>query len=137
VADRVRVLIVEDEGTLADNLRQYLQSRGWDAVAVRTGGLAIAASATFQPGIVLLDYHLPDMDGFAALGAIRATHACRCVLMTGHPVEEITEGVTRHGIRHVLHKPFSLAEMEGSLFRVLSEHAGPTDQRQPNTRAER
>jgi DNA-binding response OmpR family regulator len=116
VVHGTKVLIVEDEHTLGDNLRQYLERRGWNALVARTGGMAVAACTSFQPGVILLDYQLPDMDGFQVLAMIRQSHGCGCILMTAHPVEEVSAMAQRHAIRSILYKPFSLAEMEKHLF---------------------
>ena len=117
-----KVLIVEDEDTLGDNLRQFLQRRGWDALVARTGGLAVSASASFQPRVILLDYQLPDMDGFQVLGAIRQSHGCGCILMTAHPADTVSAAAQMHCIRHILYKPFSLAEMEARLFEAQQQY---------------
>lgn len=116
------VLIVEDEDTLGSNLREYLARRGWQAQLARNGSGAVAITIQFVPGVVLLDYQLPDMDGFQALGAIRTRHpACGCVLMTAHPLDRVAERSREHRIAHILSKPFALAEME---CRLLAEMAG-------------
>lgn len=62
-----KILIVEDEEILAENLRFYLQRCGWEARVAPTGKTAVRAAGDFRPALILLDYHLPDMDGFAAL----------------------------------------------------------------------
>ena len=118
-----KVLIVEDEDTLGDNLRQFLQRRGWEPLVARTGGLAVSASMSFQPRVILLDYQLPDMDGFQVLGAIRQSHGCGCILMTAHPADTVSAAAQMHCIRHILYKPFSLAEMEARLFEAQSDYA--------------
>lgn len=120
-----KVLIVEDEHTLGDNLRQYLERRGWNALVARTGTTAVAACSAFQPRVILLDYQLPDMDGFQVLGAIRQTHGCGCILMTAHPVDEVAALAQRHSIRSILYKPFSLADMERRLFSEYNCYTSP------------
>lgn len=112
-----KILIVEDEDVFADNLQLYLQCRGWDARVARSGRLGVAAASEFLPWVVLLDYRLPDMDGFAALAAIRASQPlCGCLLMTAHPPEAIHTGAEQHCIFRILQKPFSLAELEAGLL---------------------
>jgi two-component system OmpR family response regulator len=122
VADAKRVLVVEDEGQLLMNLRDFLARRGWDARTARTGAAAVEAVADFAPGAVLLDYQLPDMDGFQVLAAIRSRHPrCGCVLMTAQPLDPLAARARQHRIAHILSKPFSLADMEA---RLLAELAG-------------
>jgi DNA-binding response OmpR family regulator len=104
-----KVLIIEDEVIFAENLQTHLRRCGWDARIAGTGELAVMAADEFRPEVILLDYNLPDMNGFQALDAIRAAHpSCDCVLMTGRPDETVLAEAQRHGIGRVMCKPFSL-----------------------------
>lgn len=114
---RKRVLIVDDEETLADNLRRYCERHGWEARVVHTGELAASTAAEFKPALILLDYQLPDMSGFQSLATIRAAQRpCPCVLMTAHPEDVVRAGVAHHGIHHVLYKPFRLIDLQAELM---------------------
>jgi DNA-binding response OmpR family regulator len=128
-----KILIVEDEEIFADNLSSYCSRSGWDSVVAGTGRLAVAVATDFLPELILLDYRLPDMDGFEILAAIRAgRHHCGCILMTGHPADMVWAGAERHGIACILYKPFSLVDLEaallvtGSEFSAASSGAGRT-----------
>jgi DNA-binding response OmpR family regulator len=113
---RGSVLIVEDEHLLGSNLQEYLRRRGWDAQLARTGEVALAAYARSRPCVVLMDYELPDMDGFQILGAMRAQDApCGCVMMTAHSCESVVWRAGEHQVARVLHKPFALSDMEQCL----------------------
>jgi len=110
---RASVLIVEDEHFLGSNLQEYLRRKGWDAQLARSGELALAEYARRKPCLVLMDYELPDMDGFQILGAMRATdEPCGCIMMTAHTSESVVWRAGEQQVTHVLHKPFALAEME-------------------------
>ena len=115
------VLIVEDEEILAQNLQTHLRRCGWNARIASTGKSAVHAAIEFRPELILLDYHLPDMNGFEVLDAIDAAHHCSCVLMTGHPTDTVLAGARRHGIGHILSKPFALAELQGLLLAATAE----------------
>jgi len=117
-----KILIVEDEHILAENLRRYLAHHDWDAAVAACGRDAVIASAKFEPDIVLLDYRLPDMDGFQALREMRAQRpGGRCVLMTAHPAETVAAGARQLHIGRVIHKPFSLADMQTELRAALRD----------------
>jgi DNA-binding response OmpR family regulator len=110
------VLIIEDEEVLARNLQAYFHRCGWVARIARTGKSAVVAAAEFRPWIILLDYHLPDMNGFEAFRAIRAVHCCSCVLMTAYrEEEEVLAGAQRLGIARILSKPFPIAALQTQL----------------------
>jgi DNA-binding response OmpR family regulator len=121
VSQSKKVLIIEDEDVLAENLQAYFQRCGWDARIAGSGKAAVIAANEFRPGMILLDYHLPDMNGFEALEAIRATHCCSCVLMTAHPADKVLADAERHGIARILSKPFSLAGLEAELWAAAAE----------------
>lgn len=124
---RGSVLIVEDEHFLGSNLQEYLRRRGWDAQLARTGEGALAEYARSRPCVVLMDYQLPDMDGFQILGAMRAQDdPCGCVMMTAHTSESVVWRAGENRVAHVLHKPFPLAEMEQWLLTAARDCAcGP------------
>ena len=107
-----RVLIVEDEDILAENLQAYLQRASCDARVASDGASAIRALDGFVPDVLVLDYRLPDMSGFQVLDAIRMRGAtANAVLMTGQPRNEVYDEAVRRGIEHILFKPFPLAEL--------------------------
>jgi len=116
-----KVLIVEDEEILAENLQAHFQRGGWEARIAVTGKSAVIAASEFRPGMILLDYHLPDMSGFEALEAIRAVHCCSCLLMTAHPADTVLAEAERHGIARILAKPFSMAELQTTLWATAAE----------------
>ena len=121
-----KVLIVEDEPTLAENIMAQVQRCGGEACIALTGKQALAGLDAFPPDIVLLDYHLPDMDGFEILDRIRQRHFdCPCVLMTGHPFEEIMPRAQRTDITHILSKPFALSEMTACLADAIEKKKRP------------
>lgn len=117
-----KVLIVEDEEILAANIMTHVQRQGWEARIATNGKQAVAPLGDFVPQVILLDYHLPDMNGFQILEAFCKRYGpCPCVLMTGHPTEHILADAERHGIGNILCKPFGLAEMESILSHALDD----------------
>ncbi|NMG75656.1 response regulator [Aromatoleum diolicum] len=107
-----RVLIVEDEEILAGNLKAHLERASCNARIAADGASAIRVFDDFAPDVLVLDYRLPDMNGFEVLDAIRCRCSlCECVLMTGHPTSEVYSGAAERGIRHILFKPFPMLEL--------------------------
>jgi DNA-binding response OmpR family regulator len=128
VAQGKKVLIIEDEEILAENLQTHFERCGWDARVACNGKLALIAADEFLPELILLDFHLPDMTGFEALDAIRAgNHCCGCVLMTGHPTDTVLADAQRRGIGRVLCKPFPLSTLEGQLLATAAEFSSMSE----------
>ena len=79
-----RVLIVEDERLVAEDLRDTLTQQGYDVAGlVATGEKAIDTVAEVDPDVVLMDIHLAgDMDGISAAQEIRNRHGTPVVYLT-------------------------------------------------------
>ncbi len=83
----MKIAIVEDHLMMRDVLRKACRDEfGHEIVAeADTGAAAINAIRRSRPEIVLLDLHLPDLDGFSVLNAIRQTQAdCRVLILSSY-----------------------------------------------------
>src|SRR5690606_9603028 len=69
--DGLRLLLVEDDPTVAEVLRGLLQAQGHCVVHAAHGLAALAESATLPFDAALLDLDLPGMDGLSLAGALR------------------------------------------------------------------
>jgi PAS domain S-box-containing protein len=102
-----RVLIVEDEPSVASGLEAILEAEGVEVRIVARGGDAAAAMAKFGPDAVLLDMSLPDMSGAAVYELISARWPDVAVIFsTGHADES---RLPKWSSRHVgfLRKPYT------------------------------
>lgn len=118
---RNKILVIEDEQILARNLGAYLEAKGMEVQIAFDGGNAIRTAKDFAASVVVLDYRLPDMEGFEVLDAIRKERECHFVLMTGHPTSEVCERAVQLGIGHILFKPFPLGELAGVVEGLLGK----------------
>jgi two-component system OmpR family response regulator len=122
----IRVLVVDDEPSLAEVLGSVLRHEGWDVRVAGTGSAAARVGREFQPDAVVLDVMLPDFDGFEVLRRLRAgnPHVCVLFLTARDSVEDRVAGITAGGDDYVT-KPFSLEEVLARL-RGLLRRAGMT-----------
>src|SRR5439155_8022846 len=67
----VRVLVVDDEATLAELLSMALRYEGWEVRTAGNGRAAVRAAREFRPDAVILDIMMPDLDGLEVLRRIR------------------------------------------------------------------
>jgi two-component system, OmpR family, KDP operon response regulator KdpE len=67
-----RVLLVEDERLLRRALAMNLSARGWQVTEAADGTTGLAAAASTDPQVVVLDLGLPDLDGVDVVRGIRA-----------------------------------------------------------------
>jgi DNA-binding response OmpR family regulator len=109
----VRVLIVEDEPRLAENIARSLrESAGYavDVAADGQEGLFLAESNTYD--VVLLDLMLPQMDGMQLLTRIRKAGQLTPVLvLTARDEKESVVALLNAGADDYLTKPFDLGEL--------------------------
>lgn len=109
----LRILIVEDEQTLAENIKVYLGRRAPDVRMVFDGEHALELLDTFVPDAIVMDYRLPGMNGLDTYSEMSRRNAKKidCVLITGDPPESVSQSARERGIRSVLSKPFSFVEL--------------------------
>ena len=72
MAERKKVLIVEDEPLLGTLMKQRLESEGVEALLARDGEEAINILRTTRPDLILLDIILPKISGFELLETMQA-----------------------------------------------------------------
>jgi two-component system OmpR family response regulator len=122
----VRVLVVEDEVSLAELLMMALRYEGWDVRSVGDGLSAVRTAREFGPDLVVLDVMLPDIDGLEVLRRLREGAARLPVLFltAKDAVEDRIAGLTVGGDDYVT-KPFSLEEVVARL-RALLRRSGMT-----------
>jgi CheY-like chemotaxis protein len=66
------VLVVDDHGDTRHVLIRLLESSGYEAVGVADGNQALLFLRTNRPELIILDCHMPCLDGFGVLRAVRA-----------------------------------------------------------------
>src|SRR5262249_57080336 len=68
----IRVLVVDDEPSLAELLASVLRYEGWEIQTASDGSGAVRTAREFRPDAVVLDIMLPDFDGLEVLRRVRA-----------------------------------------------------------------
>src|SRR5215813_7820603 len=116
----VRVLVVDDEPSLAGLLASVLRYEGWEIQTASDGSSAVRTAREFRPDAVVLDIMLPDFDGLEVLRRLRAElpHVCVLFLTARDAVEDRVAGITAGGDDYVT-KPFSLEEVLARLRGLL------------------
>jgi len=116
------ILIVEDEATLARNIKTYLQRNGFEAETADTAEEGLTRLETFKPDAVLLDLRLPGIDGLAALAQFRAADPkLSIIMMTGHGTVETAVEAMKVGAYDFLTKPLSLSKLKLLLEKTLGD----------------
>lgn len=114
-----RILVVDDNAALRENLAECLEGEGYEVMVAEDGPRALLCLEQQPlPRVVLFDLMMPGMDGRALAAAIRANPRChevRLVLTTGHPNPKLRAGIE---VDAFLTKPFGVQELLAALARV-------------------
>jgi len=121
-----RVLIVEDEESVASGLVAILDFEGFTTHHVARGGETMEAVETFRPDILLLDIGLPDISGLEVYRRIlEAGLAVPTIFSTGHGNIESIATLTAKARTVFLLKPYDFATLHQAMGEVLQ----PRDER--------
>jgi len=121
--DRVQlkplVLLVEDDHSIGQLVRSYLERDGYRVVWVTSGEEALAELPRHPVGLVVLDLGLPGIDGFDVCRRIRNAAATPIVMLTARDEEPDRVVGLELGADDYLTKPFSLRELSARIKAVL------------------
>ena len=122
----MRVLLVEDDKSLATALKELLEQEGYRVRLVLDGkrGLDLALSEEFD--LILLDYFLPGMDGREFLKRLRS-EGSKVPVIALTVVSDIKNKVDffQTGADDYITKPFHFEELLARIRAVLRRYAGP------------
>lgn len=120
----LRVLVVDDEESIAELLSMALRYEGWEVRAAHTGMAAVRTARDFKPDAVALDIMLPDQDGLEVLSRLRKLNENIPVLFltARDALEDRVAGLTAGGDDYVT-KPFSLEEVVARLRALMRRTA--------------
>jgi DNA-binding NarL/FixJ family response regulator len=107
VAVPVRVLLVDDDNDFLASLRPLIEHQPVLTVAgIADNGLdAIELADELEPDAVVIDLHMPVVDGVTAVARLRKDHPNLCLIaLTGDPAPELHQAVTEAGADAVLMK---------------------------------
>jgi DNA-binding response OmpR family regulator len=121
----MRVLAVEDEGKVADALREGLESEQYEVVVERTGEGAFYRSTTEAFDLILLDLGLPGRDGIQILRALRerGDKTPVLVLTARDSLDDRVLGLDA-GADDYMVKPFAFAELLARVRALLRRGRG-------------
>jgi DNA-binding response OmpR family regulator len=122
------LLLVEDEFSIGQLVRSYLERAGYRVVWVTSGEDALTELPRHPVKLVLLDVGLPGIDGFDVCRRMRAQTSTPIVMLTARDEEPDRVVGLELGADDYVTKPFSLRELSARVRAVLRRSESPTEE---------
>jgi len=122
MADKSRILVVDDEEALRTVLSSELTSEGYDVRSAGDGDEAIAILAKEPFRLILLDIKMPRMNGFEVLRHVKKHYpSTRVVMLTAFADLKNAIESKKLGAEDFVSKPYDLVDLLTTIERVLGE----------------
>jgi DNA-binding response OmpR family regulator len=125
-----RVLVVEDEPTIAASVAARLRAEGFRVDVAHDGPSAVARAAAVEPDLVVLDVMLPGFDGLEVCRRLHARRPVPVLMLTARDAETDVLVGLGVGADDYMTKPFSIRELVARVHALLrrveraAEHGG-------------
>jgi two-component system catabolic regulation response regulator CreB len=119
-----RILLVEDEGAIAQTIEFALRNEGFETTHALTGGDALRRAATDRFDLAILDVGLPDIGGFALCRDLRRSRDLPVIFLTARGAEADRVLGLELGADDYVTKPFSPRELVARVRAVLRRSRG-------------
>ena len=124
----IRILVVDDNVDIINNVREYLSLKGWTVEWCTTGSDALRRLQADPFDLLILDLGLPGLDGLTICRELRAAHSKLPILMlTGRDAIDDRVRGFEAGTDDYLVKPFSLRELAARVEALLRRSYGASE----------
>src|SRR6478672_1789230 len=126
-----KILVIEDELTVRENLLELLEAEGFDAIGTGNGRSGVELAQESLPDLILCDVMMPELDGFGVLNAVRQNPliaAVPFIFLTAKATKEDLRQGMNLGADDYLTKPFTRAELLGAIAARLKKQTTIADQ---------
>jgi DNA-binding response OmpR family regulator len=119
-----RIVVVDDEPSVQEVVRAYLEKDGYHVFVAGTGGEGVALAERVKPGLIVLDLMLPDVPGEEIAREIRSRSDMPILMLTAKASEDQRVGGLVLGADDYLVKPFSPRELVARVRAILRRTQG-------------
>jgi two-component system alkaline phosphatase synthesis response regulator PhoP len=125
-----KILVVDDEATLLNTVRAYLEQEGYAVQTATDGRSALLTFRDFQPDLVVLDIMLPEIDGLEVLRQLRQRSDVYVIMLTAKADEADKIIGLGLGADDYVTKPFSPRELVARIKAALRRLGGGSAQKE-------
>ncbi|MFA4889700.1 MAG: response regulator [Candidatus Omnitrophota bacterium] len=127
---KTKVLLIDDEADFIEVVKLRLEGWGYDVLTASSGRAGINEFINKKPGIIILDYMMPGMDGIEALKEIRKIDKKIPVIMfTAFPQEKAIDQAMKLGVCTFVPKISAYSDAENALRSALKIAEGNSEDR--------
>ena len=108
---REKILVIEDEKSIARFISTILTANGYEAMRASTGAEAMSMISSHCPDLVILDLGLPDMDGLEVLQKLRSWSDVPVIIISARTKEQEKVSALDLGADDYITKPFGTGEL--------------------------
>jgi DNA-binding response OmpR family regulator len=130
-----RVLVIDDEPSVHDVARGYLEREGFQVLGAINGRDGLAMARDMKPSLIVLDRMLPDLTGEQVCAAVRTESDVPILMLSARAGEtERVRGLDL-GADDYVTKPFSPRELVARVRALMRRAAGPPESAAPQPKA--
>jgi DNA-binding response OmpR family regulator len=119
-----RILIVDDEPSIHEVVRAYLERDGFIVYSARDGREGLDLALTKRPALIVLDLMLPDVSGEEICKQVRSRSDVPILMLTARSTEDERVAGLSLGADDYLVKPFSPRELTARIKAILRRSSG-------------
>jgi len=119
-----KILLVDDDSLLRNLFIKRLEHVGYEVYSAADGNEGLEMAEQVQPQVILLDYHMPKLNGDMMLASMRATtwgEHIPVIFLTA--VNSLDDVENLHQANIVMHKPITNSELLSAINEVLGQNA--------------
>lgn len=121
-----KILVIEDEVSVGNNIQEILESGGFDAIVVDSGYAGVELAKTYEPALIICDIMMPNFNGYAVLKALQEhplTAKIPFIFLTAKAAKNDVRQGMNLGADDYLTKPFRRTELLKAIRARLDKKA--------------
>lgn len=118
-----RVLIADDKATGRELVRTVLENKGYEVIEACDGIEALESAYRTHPDLIILDLHMPGLDGFGVIQELRLNASFATIpiiALTASAMQGDRQRAISAGFTGYITKPVSLKELRAQVERLLA-----------------
>ena len=119
-----KILVIEDEIFIRENLIELLEIEGFEAVGAENGFVGVHLAKEYQPDLILCDVMMPELDGYGVLNALReesVTATIPFLFLTASADRNNLQKIRDMGMNDYILKPFNVDKFLAAIANRLED----------------